>query len=48
VALGATSADVIRHLMVGGLKLVAIAMVACYLPARRSASMDPLAALRSE
>jgi putative ABC transport system permease protein len=44
---GVSAADVTTYASVG-LLLLLVALLACYLPARRAAHMDPVSAIRSE
>jgi len=44
---GVQPTDIITFVSVAVL-LVVVAMVACYVPARRAASLDPMQALRTE
>jgi ABC-type antimicrobial peptide transport system permease subunit len=60
IVLAAAGTGVIRHLLYGSssgdlriyapaaLLLAGIGLLACWIPARRAASLDPLAALREE
>jgi putative ABC transport system permease protein len=44
---GVTPGDPLAYMVVAAL-LSAVALIACYLPARRAASVDPMVALRND